>query len=144
MSKAELFLVQDVRELSLPRHSRTDGDLVVLERENLPFSTARVFTVSAVAGAMRGQHAHKRCSQLLMCVHGRIAVQCDDGSRKLDFLLDSGNKGVFIPPSIWGAETYLTDGAVLMVLCDRGYEEEDYLRDYQGFLEWRKKTQKSS
>lgn len=131
--------IADVRELKLPRHARADGDLVVLEQgKQMPFAALRVFTVRAAAGAVRGQHAHKQCNQLLVCVHGEIAVECDDGVAKSHYVLDGGDKGLLIPASIWGTETYRTDGAVLMVLCDRPYEEEDYLRNYEQFLTWRK------
>lgn len=131
--------VTNLCEIILPRQSRADGDLVVLEEgKQMPFAAARVFTVRASAGAVRGRHAHKRCNQLLVCVHGVIAVECDDGNTKTNYLLDGSDKGLLIPASIWGTETYRTDGAVLMVLCDRRYEEDDYLRNYEQFLNWRK------
>jgi dTDP-4-dehydrorhamnose 3,5-epimerase-like enzyme len=134
-----IHTIQDVRLLDLPRHSRADGDLVVLEHgEQVPFMAARIFTVRAQKRAVRGQHAHRQCSQFLVCVHGEIAVECDDGKTKNRYLLDNGNKGLLIPPGIWGIETYRTDGAVLVVLCDRLYEEDDYIRSYQQFLDWRK------
>lgn len=137
--KLGLKTVADVQLLALPRLSRADGDLVVLEQgKQMPFAAARIFTVRALKDAVRGQHAHKQCSQLLVCVHGEILVDCDDGAGKSTHLLDRGDKGLLIPPGIWGAETYRSDGAVLMVLCDRAYEEDDYLRNYQQFLDWRK------
>lgn len=134
-----LATIQDVLQLPLPQHFSADGDVVVLEEgRQVPFRVARTFTVRARAGAVRGRHAHKHCAQLLVCVHGEIAVECDDGAARSHYLLDSGNKGLLVPPSIWGTETYRTDNAVLMVLCDRPYEVDDYLRDYQQFLNWRK------
>jgi hypothetical protein len=48
-------------------------------------------------------------------------------------LLENMDAGLLVPPGIWAREEYITDGAVLMVLCDRGYEAEDYLRDYNDF-----------
>jgi dTDP-4-dehydrorhamnose 3,5-epimerase-like enzyme len=137
--RPSLKTVADVHALTLPRHSHADGDLVVLEEgKQIPFVAARVFTVRASAGAVRGRHAHKRCNQLLVCVHGVIAVECDDSDAKTNYLLDGSDKGLLIPASIWGTETYRTDGAVLMVLCDRRYEEDDYLRNYEQFLNWRR------
>lgn len=134
----ELKTVADIRRIQLPSHARDDGELVVIEYgETLPFPALRVFTVRAVQGAVRGRHAHKQCSQFLVCVHGSIEVECDDGNSKAVFLLDSGNIGLLVPPTIWARETYVTADAVLAVLCDRGYEADDYVRDYDDFLAWR-------
>jgi WxcM-like, C-terminal. len=86
-----------------------------------------------MGGDIRGDHAHKQCSQLLVCVSGQIRVVCDDGLVETYHLLDSMNCGLLVPPCIWAKEEYVTDGAVLMVLCDRNYEEDDYIRDYNDF-----------
>ncbi len=131
--------ISNVKSVALPHNAREDGELVVAELDKgLPFAASRMFTVRAIAGAVRGRHAHKRCNQFLVCVHGAIDVECDDGAAKANFSLDRGNKGLLVPASIWAAETYRTDGSVLAVLCDRLYEEEDYLRDYNQFLAWRR------
>jgi dTDP-4-dehydrorhamnose 3,5-epimerase-like enzyme len=134
-----VLTVDDVREITLPHNARADGDLVVAQQgKELSFTPVRLFTVRGIAGAVRGRHAHKSCTQFLMCVHGAIDVECDDGERMRRFILDRGNQGLLIPPSIWGTETYRSDGGVLAVLCDRLYEEDDYIRDYDQFLTWRR------
>jgi hypothetical protein len=134
-----LKTVADVKLVDLELHTREDGDLVVVEEgKAIPFAASRVFTVRAKGGAVRGRHAHKLCVQFLVCVHGSIEVVCDDGAEKRTFLLDAANKGLLVPPTIWATETYVVAGSVLNVLCDRHYEAEDYLRDYDQFLAWRK------
>ena len=135
----EFASVADVRIIELPSHKREDGELVVMEEgKALPYAAARVFTVRATENAVRGRHAHKRCNQFFVCVHGIIDVECDDGANKARFLLDAGNKALFVPASIWASETYKARDSILAVLCDRVYEEDDYLRDYEQFLAWRK------
>lgn len=115
-------------------HGDNNGDLCVYEcGQHVPFNIRRVFTVSAKAGDIRGNHTHKKCTQLLVCVTGQIRVTCDDGSVITQHLLDSMDVGLLVPPGIWAKEEYLMDDAVLMVLCDRGYEAEDYIRDYNNF-----------
>lgn len=116
------------------KYEDTNGIVCVYEGGQLvPFDIRRVFTVSARGGDIRGDHAHKQCTQLLICVSGKIRVSCDDGSAVTEHLLDNMGAGLLVPPGIWAREEYMTDGAVLMVLCDRGYEAEDYLRDYNDF-----------
>ena len=122
------------RMVSFPRYLDPNGVLCVYESgQQVPFDIRRIFTVSAMTGDPRGDHAHKKCTQLLICVFGRIRVFCDNGFVVTSHLIDSMNSGLLVPPGIWAKEEYLTDGAVLMVLCDRGYEEEDYIRDYEDF-----------
>jgi len=120
--------------IRFPRHEDRNGVLYVYESgRHVPFDIRRIFTVSAMAGDIRGNHAHRQCSQLLVCTTGEIRVVCDDGFELTHHLLDSADCGLLIPPGIWAREDYLTDGAVLMVLCDRIYEEGDYIRDYDEF-----------
>ena len=120
--------------IHVQKYTDVNGVLCVFESgRHVPFDIRRVFTVSARAGDVRGDHAHKRCTQLLVCVSGKIRVTCDDGSVVTEHHLDNMGLGLLIPPGIWAKEDYMVDGAVLMVLCDRGYEAEDYIRDYHDF-----------
>lgn len=121
-------------EKHFQKYEHTNGVLCVYEsNKQIPFQIKRVFTVSANAGDNRGDHAHKRCTQLLVCVAGKIQVTCDDGAISSHYLLDNMGSGLLVPPGVWAKQEYLEDGAVLMVLCDRGYEEEDYIRHYSDF-----------
>lgn len=120
--------------IHFPTYPDVNGILCVFESGRyVPFEIRRVFTVSARSGDIRGDHAHRKCTQLLVCVSGKIRVTCDNGSIVTAHCLDSMGMGLLIPPGIWAKEDYMEDGAVLMVMCDRGYEEEDYLRDYEDF-----------
>ena len=82
---------------------------------------------------MRGEHAHKQCSQLLMCAAGKVLVTCDDGFKKSEYLLNGMHIALLIPPGIWATQEYLTNDALLIVVCDRDYESEDYIRDYSEY-----------
>ena len=73
----------EVRLIEFPCHRRADGPLVVAEAATgVPFDIKRMFTIAAPAGAERGRHAHRLCSQLMMCAHGAIDVVCDDGAER--------------------------------------------------------------
>jgi dTDP-4-dehydrorhamnose 3,5-epimerase-like enzyme len=120
--------------ISFPKYSDNNGVLCVFEAgRHVPFEIRRVFTVSAMSGDIRGDHAHRKCSQLLVCLKGKIHVICDSGHEVSRHLLDGVERGLLIPPGIWARQDYLTDDAVMMVLCDRAYEEGDYIRDYDEF-----------
>jgi hypothetical protein len=129
----------DLRVIELPRHARADGELIVAESlAAVPYAISRMFTLRAPAGAKRGVHAHRLCSQFMLCVRGVIDVVCDDGRERRTFTLDRGNLALLVPPKIWNIVTFQQADSVLVVLCDRPYEADDYIRDYEEFLSFRK------
>ena len=120
--------------------TREQGVLRIFESEDVPFSVKRVFTVvNAKGGSIRGQHAHKKCNQLLCCVAGEVNLICDDGNTKIETLLTYSREAVLVPSGIWAEQKYLKDDSVLIVFCDQSYDENDYIRDYHKFLDWKKK-----
>ena len=133
-----MHFLSDARLLELPHHAREDGEVVVAEvMAHVPFTITRLFTVRAALDAERGKHAHRRCAQFMICVHGAIEIVCDDGVGKCAFTLNRGNLALHVPPGIWNTVIFHKQDSVLAVLCDRPYEEEDYIRDYAEFLAFR-------
>ncbi len=133
--------ISDARFLELPRHARDDGEVVAAEgMQHVPFAIARLFVLRAPQGAERGHHAHRLCSQFMICVHGAIDIGCDDGRSRRIFSLDRSNLALVVPPMIWNTVTFRHGDSVLAVLCDRMYEEHDYIRDYAEFLAIREAT----
>lgn len=133
--------VADAVKLELPRHVRDDGVLVVAEGLiHVPFAVARLFTIEAPLGAVRGRHAHRRCSQFMICVHGAIEFLVDDGAAQRTFVLEHGHEALHVPPMLWLSLTFRAPQTVLIGICDRPYEEDDYIRDYDAFLDARRRA----
>lgn len=138
----QLASIDHIKIIELPKHYENNGSLVVMEgSKNVPFPIARVFVVQAPIGATRGRHAHRRCVQFLICSAGCIEVFCEDGAGQVSFTLDRPDIGLLIPAGIWAQQTYKAANSLLTVLCDFPYEAEDYIRDYDHFLDYRKKEQ---
>jgi len=115
-------------------HSNSSGNLCVYESDDkVPFDIKRIFTVTAKKNEIRGNHSHKICQQLLVCVSGEIEVICDDGLNQRIYRLSEMGKGLLIPAGIWATEKYINEGSVLMVLCDRIYDKNDYIFNYEEF-----------
>lgn len=134
--------LRSARLIELPCFQREDGDLVVAETAaQVPFPIVRMFTLQGPAGAQRGQHAHRLCSQFMVCVSGAVDVVCDDGRERQAFPLDRGSLALLVPPTIWSTVTFREKGSVLAVLCDRPYEEADYIRNSATFLAFRTSAQ---
>lgn len=123
--------------IRFPLHIEDNGYLSVFEvGKQVPFVIQRVFVVTAPENDIRGEHAHKECSQLLVCVNGKIKVTFDNGKEKGLILLEKMSEGILIPPGTWAIQEYIDRNSVLMVLCDRVYDEHDYIRDYNEFKNW--------
>jgi dTDP-4-dehydrorhamnose 3,5-epimerase-like enzyme len=134
--------LSDARLIKLPRFVDPDGDglLVVTEAGGqVPFDRIeRMFTIVAPAGAKRGHHAHRLCSQFLLCIRGAFDVVCDDGRDRKTFALDQPELALFVPPGLWLEIDTKENDSTLIVLCDRLYEVHDYIHDYAEFLSFRK------
>jgi len=127
--------IEEVKFLSLDELSDSKGVLVVLQDDKTFLSQfKRTFIVSADKGTTRGDHSHLLCSQLMVCLIGEVEVLCDDSKNKRSYILRQ-NDSLHIPPGIWSSQVYKGAVNLLAVWCDRAYEEEDYLRDYNQFLE---------
>ena len=122
--------LHDARLIELPQHARDDGEVVVAEAAaQVPFQIT--------TGAKRGRHAHRLCSQFMVCVNGAVDVVCDDGSKQRTFMLDRRNRALLVPPGLWNTVQFRQDVSVVVVLCDRLYEAHDYIHDYAEFLSFR-------
>lgn len=98
--------------------------------DQLPFLPARIFTVSQVdVGTVRGGHAHRDCHQFLMVASGRIGVELDDKEGTRNLILEDPGVGLYIPPLVWAAQTYLSSNAVLIALASEPYSLQDYVDD---------------
>jgi dTDP-4-dehydrorhamnose 3,5-epimerase-like enzyme len=123
--------------VKFPKFEELNGSLSVYEcGKDIPFEVRRIFTVKAKSGSFRGDHAHKKCTQLLVCVSGKILVTCDDGKKISEHLLEGMEDGLLVPPGTWASQNYLMNESLLMVLCDRVYENDDYIRDYSEFKKY--------
>lgn len=110
--------------------------------KHLPFSPQRYFVVFDVASKeVRGEHAHKALHQFLVCVKGSCAVLVDDGVRSDEIQLTSPGIGIHVPPMVWSVQYKYSSDAVLLVLASDVYDPEDYIRDYDLFLQAVKATQ---
>ena len=114
------------------------GKILILHKESdYKFNLNRLFLIFEDKGSKRGMHAHKRCFQFLICIEGKVELVVDDGSVTKELLLDSPDKGVLIPPSIWAVQSYLAKSNKLLVLCSDIFDESDYIRSYNEFLKFR-------
>jgi UDP-2-acetamido-3-amino-2,3-dideoxy-glucuronate N-acetyltransferase len=129
--------VQGVRLLRTKLVKDMRGSLVASQVDDgsLPFAPQRFFVVFDVPSReVRGEHAHRRLEQFLICLAGSVACVVDDGSRRQEFLLDSPDLGLYLPPMVWGIQYKYSPDARLLVAASLPYDADDYIRDYELFL----------
>lgn len=121
-------------------HSDRKGNIsVVQNRDTVPFDVKRVYFLYDVPGGeSRGAHAHRELSQLIIAASGSFRVTLDDGIVKRSFLLNRPYQGLYVKPGIWRELDDFSSGAVCMVLASELYDANDYIRDYDEFLDFRK------
>lgn len=132
-----LSIVPGVIAIKLPKITDIRGDLTFGEYEkHLPFIPMRYFIISGVpTEEVRGEHAHKATHQFLVCIQGSVHVVVDNGSLQDEIILEKSNFGIYIPPMIWAIQYRYSPEAVLLVLASDIYDGDDYIRDYQQYLE---------
>lgn len=137
----ETTTVYDCSIIELNRHhSDRRGNLTVVENGvSVPFDVARIFYLYDVPGGVgRGAHAHHSLFQLIVAVSGSFSVTVDDGCVKRTFMLNRPYKALLVVPGIWASLEDFSSGAVCMVLASQPYDEKDYIRKYEDFLELKK------
>lgn len=120
-------------------HSDRKGNITVIEnRKELPFDVERVYYLYDVPGGeARGAHGHKELRQLIVAVSGSFDITIDDGEVKRTITLNRPYQGLMIVPGIWRDINNFSSGAICLVLASHKYDENDYIRDYNEFLEYR-------
>jgi hypothetical protein len=106
--------------------------------KSLPFEIARIYYLYDVAeGQKRGGHAHRKLQQIIIPVVGSFKLVLDDGIEKREVVMDWPDRGLHIPGHIWTEVTDFSPGAVCMVLASLPYDEAEYIRDYDEFLQFK-------
>lgn len=128
-------------EVQLPVVIDATGKIGIIEprRLGLPLSIERVYYLFDLPrGSERGSHAHKSLVQILVAIHGSFTVWLDDGlGLRTAFHLDAPTKGLLVPPGFWRDIESTDEQSILLVMASQEFSESDYLRDYEGFRQWK-------
>ena len=104
---------------------------------DIPFEVKRLYYISGVPeGKVRGFHAHKKLQQLLFCPYGKIEIILDDGKTRESVILDKPGKGLLLNGGLWREMLWQKTDSVLCVAVSDFYTEDDYIRDYDAFLQY--------
>lgn len=115
------------------------GNITSVENEkDIPFAVKRIFYLYDIPGGeSRGGHAHKTCHQLLVAASGSFEILLDDGNTKRQILLNRPDIALHIPPGLWASEINFSSGAICLVLASTVFDERDYIRNYDEYLQYK-------
>lgn len=120
-------------------HGDERGQLVALEEyKDIPFRIKRVYYMyETMEGFVRGKHAHKNLQQILVCIHGSVKIKLDNGKGETKVVpLEKPYEGLYVANNMWREMYDFSEGAVLLVFASELYDESDYIRNYDDFLEF--------
>lgn len=130
------FSLDACRIIDLPKITDVRGNLTFVEGgRHIPFEIKRTYFLYDVpGGAERGGHAHKDLHQLIIAMSGAFDIVLDDGKEKKRYHLNRSYFGLYVCPMVWREMDNFSSGAVCLVLASNFYDEADYFRDYDEFL----------
>jgi len=134
--------VHDCKIVNLDKCHQDRGNITVIENStDVPFDVKRVYYLYDVPGGeTRGGHAHKDLYQLLVAASGSFSVVLYDGKEKRTITLNRPYQGLLIVPGIWRELEDFSSGSVCLVLASENYDENDYIRDYNGYQNYKNDT----
>jgi dTDP-4-dehydrorhamnose 3,5-epimerase-like enzyme len=132
--------IYDCSIIQLPKIHNRSGNITIVENDaTVPFDVKRIYYLYDVPGGeTRGGHGHKELEQLIVAASGSFDLVLDDGKYKKVVTLNRPDYGVYITPGIWRDIINFSSGSICLVLASLEYNPDEYLRDYQEFLEFSK------
>lgn len=123
-------------------HNRAGNITIVEGQKNVPFDVKRIYYLYDIPGGeARGGHAHEELYQLIVAASGAFNVLLDDGENKKIVMLNRPDYGLMVVPGIWRELFEFSSGAICLVLASHKYDKEDYIREYDRFIDFRKRKE---
>lgn len=125
--------------IDIPKIENVLGNIAVIENEVIPFEIKRVYYLFDIpSSSKRGGHSHKKLQQVLIAISGSFDVVLKDGITEKTITLNKPDKGLLIKNDTWRELENFSSGAVCLVLASATFDEEDYIRDFDTFINSRK------
>ena len=132
-------MLRNIKLVKLKNHSDKRGSLFVIESmEEIPFEIKRIYYICGVPSMeTRGEHAHKTLKQAMICLGGSCTIVIDDGEVRQSIELNNPDEVLILEPGLWREIKNFSHNATLMVLASEKYDENDYIRNYDEYLDYK-------
>ena len=128
---------EDVKLIDLPKILDERGNLSFFENEKqIPFAIARVYWIYDVPGGQsRGGHAYRTLQEVIVALSGSFVVILNDGKEEKKYTLNRSYFGLYVPKMIWRHMENFSTNSLAMIIADQPFSEEEYLRDFNQFVQ---------
>lgn len=128
--------LSDIKLIELPKITDERGNLTFVEGKNhIPFEIKRTYMIYDVPGGeIRGSHAYKKLDEVIIALSGSFDLEVDDGKNIKTFTLNRSYHAIYVPHGLWRTLQNFSTNALCLVLASTDYNEDDYIRDYNDFL----------
>jgi hypothetical protein len=135
------YTVFDCHIIHFPKiHNRAGNLTPVQNNSEVPFDIKRIYYLYDVPGGeSRGAHGHKSLEQVIIAASGSFDVSLDDGINKKTVNLNRPYFGLHIYPGMWRDISNFSSGAICLVLASQLYNAGDYIRNYQEFIDFKRR-----
>ncbi len=122
------------RLIEFPKHIDLTGTLFVADQEHLPFVPRRIFWMNGLRGK-RGGHALRTDKQIIIALRGRFIVHAKRYRTSSKWMLENPEQGLYLPAMTWRDLLDFSTDTIVLVLCSQPYNPDDYIHDFNKFLE---------
>jgi len=133
--------MKKIKKYKIKYHIKTSGKLITMGFDkNFPMPVKRVFFLYGKKNTIRGNHAHKKCSQLFVPIFGKFILDIKTPKTNKKIMLShSKNVALYVPPKYWCSVKFLIKNSVLMVICDQLYKANDYIENFNEYKKYLRK-----
>ena len=130
--------MKKIKKFRIKSFSKSSGRLIPLSfNKKFPIKVKRIFFLYGKKNKIRGEHAHKKCSQFFVPIHGKIVLNIKTSKIKKKILLQHSSKiAVLVPPKYWCGVKFISNNSILMVICDKYYSFNDYLESFDDYKKY--------
>ena len=133
--------MKKIKNFKIKAYSSITGKLIPLVfNKKFPMEVKRIFFVYGKKNKIRGDHAHKKCSQFFIPIFGKVILDIKTPKMKKKIVLNHLSKiAVLVPPKYWCSIKFTNKNSILMVICDKNYDFDDYLESYDDYIKYLRK-----
>ena len=134
--------MKKIRKFRIKSFSKSTGKLISISfNKQFPIKIKRIFFLYGKKNKIRGEHAHKKCSQFFIPIHGKVILNIKTPKTKKKIILNHSSKtGILVPPKYWCGAKFICKNSILMVACDQYYDFNDYLETFDEYKKYLKKS----
>ena len=128
--------------INFKKFTKPSGKLLPITfNKKFPIKVKRMFFIYGRKKYKRGDHAHKKCSQVFIPIKGKIKITMKYRKTEKSVLLNANrSRSLFVPPKIWSSVEFLNNNSLVLVLTDYEYDFKDYIETYEEFVAFQKKN----